>query len=494
MQKILFSLVLYLPLLHAYSQKTQAAPTHGNQDGPSPGYHIKITMKPYHDSKIYLGYYYGKIRALADSASLNVNGTGIFTGKEALPGGIYFVVSPKKEILFEVLLDKQQDFSITADTAGLPNSVVFTGSSDNTLFQSYSRFTGSTGGEITATQQLLASAAGKSDSTRQLEKIKELNADIQQYRQNIITKYPSSLLATLFHALKEPVVPAAPLQRNGRPDSLFAYHYFKAHYWDSISFTDERLLRTPIFEPRLDKYFRDLVPPDADSVEREADRMLLFSRTNKEMFKFLLVYFVQKYINPDYMGQDAIFVHLFEKYINTGHAPFFTDKYRKFVNDRAYSLMANLIGEPAADLQMVDSSGKPQPLYGIDAPFIVICFWDPTCSHCKEIVPKVDSIFQAKWKQEGVRLYGVMVDGGHEAWLKFIADHNLKDWIHVYQTSEQQEADNTAGKPGYKQLYDVYQTPLLYLLDKDKRIIAKKLSYQQFDEVIKLKLQHAKQN
>jgi hypothetical protein len=34
----------------------------------------------------------------------------------------------------------------------------------------------------------------------------------------------------------------------------------------------------------------------------------------------------------------------------------------------------------------------------------------------------------------------------------------------------------------------------LYLLDKDKRIIAKKLSYQQIDEVIKLKLQHAKQN
>jgi thiol-disulfide isomerase/thioredoxin len=156
--------------------------------------------------------------------------------------------------------------------------------------------------------------------------------------------------------------------------------------------------------------------------------------------------------------------------------------------------MANLIGQPAADLQMVDSSGKPQPLYGIDAPFIVICFWDPTCSHCKEIVPKVDSIFQAKWKQEGVRLYGVMVDGGHEAWLKFITDHNLKDWIHVYQTSEQQEADNTSGKPGYKQLYDVYQTPLLYLLDKDKRIIAKKLSYQQIEEVIKLKLQHAKQN
>jgi hypothetical protein len=201
-----------------------------------------------------------------------------------------------------------------------------------------------------------------------------------------------------------------------------------------------------------------------------------------------MVYFVQKYINPEYMGQDAVFVHLFEKYINTGEAEFFTEKYRQFLNNRAYSLMANLIGQPAANLQMVDTTGKPRPLYGEQAPFVVICFWDATCGHCKETVPKVDSIFQAKWKQEGVKLYGVMVDGGQEAWLQFIKDHNLKDWIHVYEPKAQQDADEAAGRPGYKQLYDVYQTPILYLLDKDKRIIAKKLSYQQLDEVINLKL------
>ena len=55
--------------------------------------------------------------------------------------------------------------------------------------------------------------------------------------------------------------------------------------------------------------------------------MLLYSRTNAEMFKYLLIHFVQKYINPEYMGQDAVFVHLFEKYINTGQAEFFTEKY-----------------------------------------------------------------------------------------------------------------------------------------------------------------------
>lgn len=458
------------------------------------GHSIRLHLKPYTGGKVYLGYYYGKIRALADSAQLDANGDCVFTGKERLPGGVYFVVSPARAVLFELLLDSLQQFSISADTARLPESVVFTGSPDNVVFQEYTRYTAARGKEITTAQKELAAAHSKADSTRLREKLKKANADIQDYRQNVAAKYPNTLLAALFRLLKEPVVPTAPSQPGKKQDSLFAYHFFKEHYWDGVSFSDERLSRTPVFEPRLDKYFHDLVPPDPDSIEREADMMLLEARVSKPMFQYLLVYFVQKYVNPEYMGQDAVFVHLFEKYINTGMAEFFTEKYRKFLDNRAYSLMANLIGQPAANLEMVDTVGKPRNLYDVSAPFIVICFWDPTCSHCKEIVPKVDSIYHAKWKQEGVQVYGVMVDGGNEAWLQFIKDHNLTDWIHVYETKEHQEAGEKAGQPNFRQLYDVYQTPILYLLDKDKHIIAKKLSYLQIDEVINLKMRQKKSN
>src|SRR5688572_28617191 len=151
--------------------------------------------------------------------------------------------------------------------------------------------------------------------------------------------------------------------------------------------------------------------------------------------------------------------------------------------------MANLIGRPAPPLEMVETSDKPLPLYNVNAEFVVICFWDPTCSHCKEVVPKVDSIFKAKWKDQNVQIYGVKVEGSRPDWVKFIADHDLKNWKHVYQQAFKQEEEVKEGRPGYKQLYDVYQTPLLYLLDKDKRIIAKKLTYLQINEVINSKLQ-----
>ncbi len=457
-------------------------------------YDIKLTLKPFTHGIVYLGYYYGKIKAVADSAVLDGNSHAEFKGSQPLPGGIYFVVSPKKEILFEVLIDKEQHFSIAADSADLPKNIRFTGSPDNTLFQAYTTYMAKNGKSITDDQAQLARAHGKADSTQILDRIRKTNTLVQQFRDSIERNYPSSFLSALLVLLKEPQVPAAAKRPGGKYDTSYVYYYYRAHYWDGVSFTDERLIRTPIFEPKLDKYYKDLVPPQADSINREVDMMLLEARTSKEMFKYLLIHFVQKYINPEYMGQDAVFVHLFEKYINTGQAEFFTEKYRKFVNDRAYSLMANLIGQPAANLEMTDTLEHPMQLYDVEAPFIVICFWDPTCSHCKETVPKVDSIFQAKWKGEGIKVVGVMVDGGKENWLKFIHDHNLKDWIHVYQSPAQRDAEEASGKPGYRQLFDVYQTPILYLLDKDKRIVAKKLSYQQFDQVIDLKLKNAKSN
>jgi hypothetical protein len=451
------------------------------------GYNIPITLKPYKNSYVYLGYHYGKKKALADSARLDGNSIGAFKGTKPLAGGIYFIVSPKKEILFEVLIDKNQQFSIEADSSTIPQSINFKNSPENTHFLTYTLAINNAGRQAAEASQTLQKTTDPVEAQKLRNQVQQLNQFILHYRDSIAKKYPTSFLTTLFKAMQEPVVPPAAKHPGGKYDSIYAYRYYKTHYWDGVSLTDDRLIRTPILEGKLDKYYKDLVAPDPDSINREVDHMLLMSRTNAEMFKYLMVYFVQKYISPEFMGQDAVFVHLFEKYINTGQAPFFTEQYQKHMSDRAYSLMANLIGAPASELIMVDTTGKPTPLSKVQADFVVLCFWDPTCGHCKEVVPKVDSIYQASWKAQGVKVYGVMVEGGKDNWLKFIRDNNLKDWIHVYQTDEQKNADIAAGKPSYRQLYDVYQTPVLYLLDKDKRIIAKKLSHLQIDEVIKLK-------
>jgi hypothetical protein len=458
------------------------------------GYQLAIAINAYQGQWLYLGYHYGKIKALADSALVTADGKAVFKGTAALPGGIYFIVSPKKEILFELLLDKNQQFSISTDTMQGAKPI-FVNSPDNTDFQGYTQFVQQKGAAISSQQALLSKKPGKADSAKINAQLRTLNAEILSYRSTYIKNNPGRLLTVLFSALQEPQVPPAPKLANGGIDSNFNYRYFKAHYWDGISFSDARLLRTPFFEARLERYYRDLVSPEPDSIKKEIDGMLLKARGEKEMYKFLVTHFVQQYINPQYMGQDAVFVHIFEKYINENPTvDWFTEKYKKYMTDRAYSLMANLIGNPAWDLSMTDTLGKLSPLYEVAAPYTVVCFWDPSCSHCKEMVPRLDSMYQHKWKAQGIKIYGVMTEGGKENWLKYIKDNNLNGWIHVYQTEAQREAEKKSDKPGYRQLYDVYQTPVLYLLDDQKRIIAKKLTYQQMDDLIMVKKQKSTNN
>jgi thiol-disulfide isomerase/thioredoxin len=136
----------------------------------------------------------------------------------------------------------------------------------------------------------------------------------------------------------------------------------------------------------------------------------------------------------------------------------------------------------------VDSLGRKSNLYAQNAPFTVLCFWDPTCGHCQEEVPRLDTLFQQKWKKQGVAMIGMMTDGGVDKWKEFIRKKNLKGWVHVYQTDAMKDADVKASRPTFRQLYDVYQTPMLYLLDREKRIVAKRLNYSQIDELLQLKI------
>ncbi len=126
--------------------------------------------------------------------------------------------------------------------------------------------------------------------------------------------------------------------------------------------------------------------------------MLLSARTSKDMFQYLLGKFTDKYINPEIMGQDKVFLFLFDNYYSKGDTAWLKPDQRKYIFNRAYSLMANQLGEPAPTLDLTDTSGKTRSLYNLKAPFTFVVFWDPNCSHCKTEIPRIDSIYKAKWK------------------------------------------------------------------------------------------------
>jgi hypothetical protein len=259
------------------------------------------------------GMLFWEYKNLADSAFLDANGRGVFKGKEKLPPGIYFAVSPQKYLLFEFLMDKGQNFSIKADTTKL-SDVTITGSPDNELFQNYTRFLSTKAPALTALQQQLEAAKTEKDSSAIKASLIAGNKVLQDYRENIMKNNSSSMLASFFYTMKRPEIPQIPKDAKGKADSTYPYRYVKNNWWNGVSFDNESLVRTPFFEPKLEEYFKYYVVPDADSVISEVNYMLLVSRESREMFKYLLGKFTDKYINPEYMGQEKVFLYLFDKY------------------------------------------------------------------------------------------------------------------------------------------------------------------------------------
>lgn len=432
--------------------------------GPGAGYAISVRVKGVDTGRLYLGNYYGHQTYVIDSAEIGAGGLALFRGDTTLEGGIYFILLPRKERYFEILLDTAQHFSVEADSAGGFRQVSFRGSPDNDLFAGYNHFL------RTEQEKMTAARAGGADSAQLATLDRQITGEVTRYRADFLSRHPGTLLAMIFRAMEDPQVPEV-----SRKDSAFAYRYFRDHYWDHLNFRDNRILRTPILETRLQRYFSQLVPPVADSVNAAADDLLNRVSGDPEMFKYLLWWLTYTYETSPYMGMDAVFVHLVEKYYMTGQAYWLSHEQTQKIINRASQIAPNLIGNRAPDLALRSPDSSKITLSGIKAHYTVLIFWDPTCGHCQVVVPQLDSAYRHHWKQLGVRIVGVLAGGTREQWLSYIAAHHLDDWIHAW---------DPLNDTNYRRLYDVYMTPVIYLLDANKKILAKKLDVAQLDHFL----------
>ena len=448
------------------------------------GHSIQISLKPYQNTKIYIGTNYGNSRVLADSAILNDKSEGVFESSKKLTPGIYFVVSPKYAILFDFLVDENQKFKIIADTTNLTD-VTIIGSKENDIFKNYSKSMNEIGAQLSEIEANFKTATNKNDSTTLSNKYNDKKKEMNEKRQAIMKGQPNSMTAYFLNVMQRPDAPAIPII-NGKADSSYPFYYVKNHFWDNVVFNDNRLVRTPFFEAKLDEYFKNYISREPDSIIEEVQYMLTVAKTGNEIYPFLLFKFTNKYITPEFMGQDKVFLHIYQNFFAKGDTVLLNEASKKSITERAYSMMANQLGLAAPPLVLNDTNDKKISLYDIASPYTFVAFWDPTCSHCKVEIPKLDSIYKASWIKHDIKVIAVNTNAKEMTlWKEFIKDNKIDQWINAYQTDEDLNKEITEGKPTtIRQLYDVFKTPTFYLLDKDKKIVAKNLSIEQFNDFI----------
>lgn len=443
------------------------------------GYRIKLKFTDITDSVLYLVHYYGeplpKIYR-TDSARLNSKGEAVLQSDTFTTGGIYMILLSDKSSYFEFLLNNGDDMSITATKKTLPQGVTYKNSPENVRFGDYVKYLMDYGEKSNSLTRKLGQAKTASDTDAVRKDFKKMSDDLKSFRKSYSDKYPGTLLANIFNALLVPDVPEGKhLLPDGTEDSSFAYNYYKDHYWDNFNFQDDRLILTPIYDGRLDEYFNKMVLPIADTIQKEADMVLAKAKGTRDMFKYTLWWLTRFTEGSKIMGMDAAFVYLVENYYMKGDAYWLTpDELEKYV-ERAQKIAPNVLGKIAPELKMPDVTGKMHSLHELDAKYTLLIFWSPECGHCLTEMPKIDSLYKAVLKKKGVKIYAVRTEGEVEKWKEVVKNKGLDEWIHVYDPER---------KTRFRADYDIYSTPVLYLLDERKIIRGKRMDHSNIADVI----------
>lgn len=435
-------------------------------------YNIKIKINNLSDTVCYIGYNFADKQYVSDTLRVDAKGNATYTGTKPLDGGIYLVVTPSKKY-FEFIVADEVEFSLETDTLDFVKNMKVKGSKENQLFYAYLKYMSDVSKELEPLNKKYEALKANKDSAEAIRaKMAKVDKEVKDYKINFMRTESKSFLAKIFRTSQDPEVPEAPKLPNGRIDSTFAYKYFKAHFLDSVDFSDARLLRTPLLYNKYKQYMEKLTFQIPDSISESCIKLIEKSKANKEVFKYTVMHLTSTYESSKIMGMDAVFVRLVEEYFNTGQA-YWADSTMLFkISDRARVLKPLLLGKKAPNLLLYDNKNQLQPLWGVKAKYTILCFWDPDCSHCKKTVPLLADVYHKSLKAKGFEVYGVCTETEEDKWHKFIEENKL-DWINVADLKLQNH---------FRSIYDISSTPVIYILDEKKEIIAKKLGVEQIED------------
>ena len=260
---------------------------------------------------------------------------------------------------------------------------------------------------------------------------------------------------------------------NGTEDKNQQFYYYKAHYFDNFDLSDPGLLKTPLYQPKIDEYTDNLTYKHPDSLKAACDYILSMAEPNKETFRYVLVKLTNKYETSKIMGMEEIFVYLAENYYLKGKAYWADDDLIAKFEKRVKELKPNLIGHIAPEISLVDSLMHPVQLSKLNNRFIILYFYDPDCSHCKKTTPMLSRLYH-ELKSEDVEVFAACTVTDIDKWKNYIRSNHL-DWVNGIDPYY---------RSNFRADYDVKTTPTIYILNSKKEIIAKRLGVDQIKDFI----------
>lgn len=461
MRKILYILPLLLITVFTHAQQT-----------------ITVKMDSYDpEQTVLLAHYYGYKQFIKVDSSNFDNGVLTFkSNDDQWKGGLYLVVMDQSKYFDFVVSGDEGDIYMEFDPEDYINTVTFKNSNENDAFFEYRRFLEKESKKAGAIQVQLQSESDPAKVNELRNELTGIQKEINQGVKKYAGQYSHLFASSLIKANLEPELPSEPpLLPNGRPDSTYMFRAYKAQFWNNINLGDERMIRTPFIESKVEQYFNNLVFQRSDSLIKDSDLVLNKALEDNDVYRYLLWYITNKYENTDIVGLDGLVIHLYENhYLKNGD--WLDEGQRQRFEERLATIKPLETGKVMPPLILKDPQGNNHDLYDVKAKYTIVYFYSPTCGHCKDSAPAVVK-YHNENKDKGIAFWNVSTDQdeGSAEMRKFIKEFGMEDVINLHDPDHNYN---------FYYRYDVYATPTLFILDEDKRIIAKRIPVEELSNYI----------
>jgi thiol-disulfide isomerase/thioredoxin len=442
------------------------------------GYRIEAKFAGITGGECKLVFHYGDQMYVAKDGRIDPEGKVVFEGEKPLDRGLYLLAFPRRVV--EVFVGDEQNFSISVDTANVVGTIQFTGSEDNQRYYDYQRELREDQNKFEAL--FLKKELNKPDADKnEIREIAiEYNKEQRKKIAKLAKKHPKSLSISMLRGYLDPELPS-PKKPDGGIDSTALYFYHKAHYFDNMNFDEEGIVRSPMLHQRLKAFFDNMVSPYTDSITKESD-IILAKAQNRAVRKYIVSYLSKRYEVLRTLGQDGIYPYLLEKYYL--NEPHLWDSTTIASAQKVVDIQKPLIiGKIIPNLILTDTLGRPIELHDIKADYTLLFLYNPGCGHCKGEAPHLLELYEtAQSKDFKLMIMTGTVFNNETDWLGFIRQFKLQPLLN---------GRDAWGTVDFNR-FNTFAYPTLYILDKDKRIVAKHIEVKQVMPLIEADIEFKK--
>lgn len=431
-------------------------------------YSIKISIKNFDKNEIYLAEIVLDKTNILDTAIINDNDEFVFFLNKKNHVGKYTILID--ENVFADVIYNYQNVVLSTLYEFPMDSLKVVSSEENRIFYEYLRFDQQTKLKL----ELLAPLIYHYPKTEKF--YKNVSSEFVKTQQNyddfveeISKKNSQTFIYKLIKNYKKPFI---------NPE--FSYEeseeYLKKQFLDNICFTDTSLLYSDLYASKILEYF-SLYSNNRltqEQLENEfikaVDEILFRADQNEKIYKTIVTFLVsgfQKY------GFERVLIHIADNYLNKNSCE---DEERKSeLQKRLDSFKKMAIGETAPPIEIRDINNNLVSLSGIKTKYTLILFWASWCPHCNEMLPHLKRLYNNRNLPE-FEILAISIDEDKDAWISAIEEYDYK-WINC---SELKGWNSKTAND-----YNIYATPSLFLIDKNRKIIDKPLSVDQLERKLK---------